>query len=39
MRSFLRTVTADIWRGLVLALRHPVRSATDVLDELGRVWW
>lgn len=39
MRSFIRTAAADIWRGLVTVIRHPIRSAADVLDELGRVWW
>lgn len=36
MLAYLRHACREIWDGLIFAIRHPVRSATTVIDELGR---
>jgi hypothetical protein len=38
MRSLIRTAVADIWRGLVTVIRHPIRTTTDLVEEAGRLW-
>ena len=37
MRAFLRTVAADIWRGLVTVVRHPIRSAVAIIDGVSQL--